>query len=309
MSEQSRSVEVPRPEGGTQVARAIPVPRPGAPRRLVRLFLKYIILLVAAFVVLFPFVWMVSSSFKQPDLVFAWPPKLLPTAPTLENFVGAWNGSPFFLFILNSLKIGVLATFGQLLSCSMAAFALARFRFRGRALFFLIAIGTMLMPYQARMVPFFIEMARVGWLNSQLPLWVPSFFAASLFGGGYGIFFLRQFILRIPQDLFDAAKIDGSSYPRVYLTVVLPLSRTALAALAVFVFTWSWNDLSGPILFLNSLEKMTVTLGLSFFMLEAGARYALLMAGAIFTIIPVLALYIPTQRFFIQSIALSGLKG
>jgi len=115
--------------------------------------------------------------------------------------------------------------------------------------------------------------------------------------------------LSIPQDLFDAAKIDGANYFRVYLTVILPLSKTALAALAVFIFTFSWNDLSGPILFLNSLSKMTVTLGLSFFMLEAGARYALLMAGAIFTIIPILILYLPTQRLFIQSIAFSGLKG
>ncbi len=276
--------------------------------RALGLLLRYVLLCIAAVIVLFPFLWMVSSAFKQPDAVFAWPPKLIPTAPTLNNFVDAWNTSPFFLFLLNSLKIGILATVGQLLSCAMAAFALARFRFPGRGFFFIAAIATMLMPYQARMIPYFVEMARIGWLNSQLPLWVPAFFAASLFGGGYGIFFLRQFFMGIPQDLFDAAKIDGSSYLRVFTTVVLPLSKTALAALAVFVFTWSWNDLSGPILFLNSLNKMTVTLGLSFFMLEAGARYALLMAGAIFTIVPVLVLFLPTQRFFIQSIALSGLK-
>ncbi len=282
--------------------------RAGVPRRALRLSLTYLLLLIAAVVVLFPFLWMLSSAFKEPDLVFAWPPRLLPTRPTLQNFADAWTSAPFSLFIWNSLKIGVLATVGQLLSCSMAAFALARFRFRGRGFFFIAAIATMLMPYQARMIPFFIEMARVGWLNSQLPLWVPAFFAASLFGGGYGIFLLRQFFLGIPQDLFDAARMDGSSHLRIYATVVLPLSKTALAALAVFVFTFSWNDLSGPILFLNSLEKMTVTLGLSFFMLEAGARYAMLMAGAIYTIVPVLVLFIPTQRFFIQSIALSGLK-
>ncbi len=270
---------------------------------------RYLVLTVAALVVLFPFVWMLSSAFKQPDRVFAWPPELVPRRPTLQNFASAWNDAPFGLFILNSLKIGILSTAGQLLSCSMAAFALARLRFRGRELFFLLAIATMLMPYQARMVPFFIEMARIHWLNSQLPLWVPSFFAASLFGGGYCIFFLRQFFLAIPGELFDAARIDGCGYVRVYVSIVLPLSKTALAALAVFIFCWSWNDLSGPILFLNSVQKMTVTLGLSFFMLEAGARYALLMAGAIFTIIPMLALYIPTQRLFVQSIAYSGLKG
>jgi multiple sugar transport system permease protein len=211
---------------------------------------------------------------------------------------------PFGLFILNSIKVSSLCTFGQLLSCSLAAYAFARMRFRGRDVIFSMLLATMMIPYAVRMIPVFLIMQSVGWLDTHWALVVPSYL-----GGAFGTFLLRQFFLTIPTELEDAARIDGCGHFGIYRRIVLPLSRPALASLAVFVFIYHWNDLLSPVLYLSSRPKMTISVGLALFQSLRTTQWHLLMAGATISVIPVLLVYVFSQRYFVRGIALTGLKG
>ena len=193
---------------------------------------------------------------------------------------------------------------GAVLSCTMVAYSFACIPWRGRNIFFMATLATMMLPYQVTMVPLFIVFSKLGWVNSYGPLIVPSFFGSAFF-----IFLLRQFFMSIPRDLIDAAKIDGASYIRIYAQIVLPLAKPAMFTVALFQFLNSWRDFLGPLIYLGDNKKYTISLGLQYFRLEHDTKWQLLMAASIMLTAPVIVLFFFTQRTFVQGIAMTGIKG
>jgi len=263
----------------------------------------YAVVVLGAFTMVLPFLWMVSTSLKSGAEVLAIPPTWIPHPVRWVNYVHTWNFLPFGRLFTNSLKISGLHVFGALLSSSLAAYGFARFRFPGRDFIFLLMLGTMMIPMAVTLVPVFILYRMLNWVNTHLPLIIPGFF-----GTPFGIFLLRQFFLTIPNEIEDAAKIDGANPFVIYWKIMLPLIKPALATLGVFTFMWSWNDFLGPIVYISSLNKTTVTAGLSFFLSMYEAQYSYLMAGSTLSIIPMLLVYFFAQRYFVAGITLTGLK-
>lgn len=272
--------------------------------RLLPILFGYFGLVLAALFFLLPLLWIVVTSLKTPDQLFQYPPRWLPERPTLGNYTFLFANMPFVQYSLNSLKVAGLSTLGSVLSCSLAAYAFARMRFAGRSTIFYFLLATLMIPYQVVMIPVFILMRSLGWVDTYYPLIVPWFL-----GGAFGTFLLRQFFLTIPTELDDAAKIDGCSSFGIYRRIYLPLAGPALTALAIFVFMYQWNDLLTPVIYLSSPEKFTLTLGLAFFKGTVVTRWNLIMAGAIVSALPILVIYVAAQRYFVQGVTLTGLKG
>jgi ABC-type glycerol-3-phosphate transport system permease component len=249
-----------------------------------------------------PFLWMVSTALKTPAQQFG--RNLLPNPATLDNFRQLWSLLPFTRLIANSFRIALLSTFGQVLTCAMGAFAFAVVRFRFRQALFVALLATLMIPPQVTLVPNFILFKWLGLIGTQAPLWLPSFW-----GGAFGTFLLRQYFLPIPFDLAESARIDGASLGTIFWRIYLPLARPAVAALALFSFMFSWNDLLGPLIYLpTDLNQTTLTVGLALFQTQYSGRWTIMMAGALISIAPVLLLFIVAQRQFIEGIALSGVK-
>jgi len=265
--------------------------------------LSHLILISGAVVMVLPFLWMLSTSFKAPGKTFVYPPEWLPNPIVWDNYPNMWTALPFGKFLFNSIKIASLATIGQLLTCSMAAFAFSILIFRGREILFLLLIATLMIPYQVTLIPTFILFSKIGWVGTHLPLWVPAFW-----GGAFGTFLLRQFYLSIPIDLAESARIDGATIWQIFRYIYIPLSGPAMAALAIFTFMWSWNDLLNPLIYVTELDQLTLTIGLSFFQNQYGGKWTLMMAGAVVSILPILALFFFAQKYFIQGIAMTGIK-
>jgi multiple sugar transport system permease protein len=262
------------------------------------------VLLIGSIGMALPFLWMVVTSLKDQPQTFAFPPTLLPDPVIWENYVTVFTIMPFAHYMLNSFWISVVATFGTLLSCSLAGFALGRLQWPGRDLVFVLVLCTLIIPAQVTMIPVFIIMNGLGWVNSYYPLTVPAFF-----GSAFGIFLMRQFFLTLPTELFDAAKIDGAHTIRIFWQIYLPLAKPALATLGVFTFMGTWNDLLTPLIYLNSMDKYTVSIALTLFRGQYGeTHWPTLMAASLVSILPTLLLYIVAQRYFVQGIATSGLK-
>jgi multiple sugar transport system permease protein len=252
---------------------------------------------------LVPFLWMLSTSLKPEAEVFTWPPRLLPWPPRWQNYPAAWAIAPFGRYFFNTALVAVTVTGVSLWLNSLAAYAFARLRFPGRDALFLVLLATMMIPFQVTMIPTFLVLRQLGWLDSYLGLMVPGF------AGAFGIFMLRQFMLSVPEELLDAARIDGGSEFVVYRRIVLPLCKPALATLATFTFMGAWNDFILPLLVVKSDEMRTLTLAVA--ALSAGLYvmdWPLMMAAATFVIMPVLLVFLVAQRFFTRSIALGGLK-
>jgi multiple sugar transport system permease protein len=265
---------------------------------------RYTLLLILTAVMLGPFVWMLSVSLQGQGDVFRTPPLWIPDPPRFSNYAEIMESMPFARFIYNSVKVAGLATIGQLVSCSLAAYAFARMRFRGSGFLYMVLLATMMIPAQVTMIPSFMIMRFLGWIDSHNALIVPAFF-----GGAFGTFLLRQFFATIPQELEDAARIDGAGRFRIFWQIFLPLSKPALATLALFTFMAYWSDLLGPVIYLSSTEKMTLTVGLA--NLQAGAmatRYDLLMAGALVSIVPMLVLFVVAQKWFVRGITMTGMR-
>jgi ABC-type glycerol-3-phosphate transport system permease component len=270
-------------------------------------FSSYTILLLGAFFILLPLVWMLSTSLKTPANVYKFPPEFIPDPIKFSNFPEALTIVPFGRYYLNTSIVTVGNIVGHLLSCSLVAFAFARLRAPGKNLLFMLVLSTVMIPFYVRMIPLFILYRTFGWLDTLLPLIVPAFFA----GNAFFIFLLRQFFLTINRELEDAARIDGCSTFGVYWRIILPLSKPALAVIAVFDFVFNWNDFLGPLIFLNSNRNRTVAVGLAYFQgsMETAPMTHLLMAAALVSIVPVLILFFFTQRHFIQGIVFTGMKG
>ena len=284
--------------------------------RLTRRGLLYGVLVAGGLIMMVPFFWMVITSLKTRAEVFGAAPLSLPSGPHFENYANMWNAFPndvtFGTFFLNSLKIAILCTAGQLVTSSMAAYAFAVIPFRGRGPLFAILLATLIIPFQVVLVPNFILYRTLpnpfsesgNFIGTQLPLWVGAWF-----GGAFGTFLLRQFFLAIPQELADAARVDGANPWQIFTRVYVPLARPALATLAIFTFMWAWNDLLNPLIYLNDLDQYTTTVGLAFFQGQHVGKWPEMMAGALLSLLPMVVLFVVAQKYFVRGIALSGLKG
>jgi multiple sugar transport system permease protein len=270
----------------------------------IRLALSYLLLIAGAILMVVPFIWMISSSLKPEGDVFAFPPEWIPNPAHWDNYAQTFAIVPFAQFGLNSLQVAILSVIGALFSCSTAAYCFARMRFPGRDLIFLVLLATLMVPGQVTVIPIFLIMRSLGLVNTLYPLFVPQFL-----GGAFGVFLLRQFFMTMPTELEDAARIDGAGDFGIYWKIFLPLAKPALASLGVFVFLYEWNDLLGPVIYLNEQSKMTLPVGLTFFQGEYSTAWNLLMAGSLISLIPILLLFAVAQRYFVQGIVMSGIKG
>jgi len=294
---------VPQAASRTQLARRL---------RTVRRAVLIGLLIAGGLLMIAPFAWMISTSLKTRAEVFVTPPTLIPIVPQWHNYADMWNALPFASFFFNSAKLAILNTVGQLVSCSMAAFAFSALRFRFREPLFALLLVTLIIPFQVVLVPNFILYRLLphpfsesgNWIGTHEPLWVGAFL-----GGAFGTFLLRQFFLAIPHELGDAARVDGANPWQIYRHIYLPLAKPALATLAIFTFMWSWNDLIDPVIYLRDIQTLTVTAGLSLFQGQYVGRWPLLMAGALVSVLPMILLFIVAQRQFVRGIALTGIKG
>lgn len=275
-------------------------------REALRRGLSYLLLGIFSLSYLTPFFWMISTSLKKQMAVYLFPPQWIPSPPQWSNYVGALSTWPMGIYFTNTLIITTANILGHLLSSSLAAYAFARLRAPGRNIIFIIVLATMMLPYPVTMVPLFILFRDLHWINTFLPLIVPSFF-----GNPFFIFLLRQFFQTIPSELEDAARIDGCSSLRIFTQIVLPLSKPALITVAIFAFVWNWNDFLGPLIYLNNESKRTIALALMYFTGSdvAGPQLHYLMAVAVMTLMPVLVIFFALQRYYIRGIIFTGIKG
>ena len=271
-------------------------------RKQVLDMITYVALILGGLVMVGPFLWMISTSFKLPADQFS--RTLIPNPFTTQNFTQLWTILPFGTLIWNSFKIAMINTVGQLLTCAMGAFVFAVVRFRFREWLFIALLGTLMIPYQVTIIPNFIIFKALGLYGTQAPLWIPAFM-----GGAFGTFLLRQYFLTIPLDLAEAARVDGASLLRIFWSVYLPLAKPALAALAIFTFLGSWNNLLAPLIYLPSdLQQTTLPVGLSLLQQQYTGRWTIMMAGSLVSIAPIIIVFFFAQKFFIEGIALSGVR-
>jgi multiple sugar transport system permease protein len=268
-------------------------------------FVLSIIVWAAAILIIMPFIWMVSSSFKDNVDMFRYPIQWIPKHPTDAGYRDVWASDiPFLQFYMNSIKVSAIAITGTFLSCSLAGFAYAKLRFPGRDALFLLKVSSAMIPFQVMMLPTFLIYRALGLVDTHAALWLQTFF-----GMTFGTFLMRQFYLGVPDELIDAAKIDGASYVRIYAQIMLPLASSALATLMFLYFTWTWNDYEKPLLYLRSSGKFTLPLALKYFSDEFYTNYTAIMAAAVSTTIPIIIMYVFAQRYLVQGITSTGIKG
>ena len=265
--------------------------------------LLYVVLSLGAVVMVLPFLWTVLSSLKNMGQTFAIPPKILPDPFVWENYPESLQALPFGRAYFNSFYIAAVVVVIQLLTASMAGYAFAKLKFRGHNVIFLLFLATMMIPSQVTMIPLFIIMRNLGLLGTHMSLILP----AALFNA-FGVFLMRQFIAALPNELEEAAIIDGARVPSIFFKIVLPLVKPSLAAFGIFVFLGQWNNFLYPLIFLNKTESFTVPLLLNFFKGTYATDYPLLMAGTVISILPVLVVYMFFQKQIIQGIAVTGMK-
>jgi multiple sugar transport system permease protein len=275
------------------------------PRRRVNwgLILTYAVAILVALTMLAPFVWMLSASLKLDRDVFAFPIEWIPSEPRWRNYIDIWTKIPLALFVWNTTKLTIIVTILQLVTSSFAAYAFAKLRFPYRNVLFLAYIATIAMPWQVYMVPQFLMMREFGLNNTHLALICLQAFTA------FGVFLMRQFYMSIPDELCEAARIDGMSEYGIWWRIMLPLSMPALSTLTIFTFVNTWNDFLGPLIYLTKTELKTIQIGIRMFVTQYTQEYGLIMAASVVSLIPVLIVFLALQRFFVEGIASTGLKG
>ncbi|NPV09419.1 MAG: carbohydrate ABC transporter permease [Anaerolineae bacterium] len=272
--------------------------------RLVRDASLYMVMSAGSIAFVMPFVWMLSTSLKAAEQVWQQPPVWIPSPVVFQNYVDAVTSVPTLTYLKNSVLIAALSIVGLVFSSSLVAFAFSRIEWPGRDAWFGILLSTMMLPSQVTMIPVFVLFFRLGWVNTLKPLIVPSFF-----GSAFYIFLLRQFFMGIPRELDESAIIDGANPLVIWGRIILPLSGPALAAVAIFSFVGNWNDFMGPLIYLNRTDKWTLPLGLLAFRNKYGTEWAQLMAYSTLVMLPCLLVFFFFQRYFIQGITLTGIKG
>lgn len=273
-------------------------------RRVLKLALAYLLAVSGAALFLLPLFWMISSSLKPNYQVLEFPPRWLPDPVYWANYPEALTYVPFGRYALNTLAIALLTIVGHVLSCTLVAYGFARLEAPGKEALFVVLLATMMLPYPVTMIPIYVGFKALGWINSILPLVVPAFF-----GSPFYIFLLRQFLMTIPRDLEDAARMDGANTLQLIWHVLLPVVRPAIATVAVFTFQAAWTDFLPPLIYLHDQSKYTISLGLSFFRSSYDVRWSYLMAASLVTMLPVVAVFFVAQKSFIEGIALTGIKG
>ena len=264
----------------------------------------YVILILIALIMIIPFLWMLSASIKSDRQVFQMNPFVwIPENPKISNYHDIWTKIPFGKFVGNTVYLTIIVTFLQLLTISFAAYSFAKLQFRYKNGLFLAYIATIAMPWQVYMVPQFIMMRKMGLNDKLLAIICLQAFSA------FGVFMMKQFYEGIPDDLCEAARIDGMSEYTIYAKIMLPLSKPALSTLTIFTFVNTWNDYLGPLIYLKSQEKKTIQLGLKMFISQYSSDYGLIMAGSVLSLIPVLIVFLCLQKYFVEGVASTGLKG
>lgn len=264
----------------------------------------YVILAIITALMVIPFLWMLSASIKSNREVFIMDPFVwIPEVPKWDNYVKIWTKIPMLKFVENTVILTIVVTFLQLLTSSFAAYSFAKLEFKHKSLLFLAYISTIAMPWQVYMVPQFIMMRSMGLNDKLLAMICLQAFSA------FGVFMMKQFYEGIPSDLCEAARIDGMSEYKIYAKIMLPLSKPALSTLTIFTFVNTWNDYLGPLIYLKSEEKKTIQLGLKMFIGQYSAEYGLIMAGSVLSLIPVIIVFLCLQKYFVEGVASTGLKG
>ena len=270
---------------------------------VLRRVLLYIVLILIAVIMVVPFLWMLSTSLKTQYDAVKIPPVWIPDPPQWENYVKLITEQPMFQFMLNTIKIVFFVVLGQLFFSSLAAYSFARISFKGRNVVFFFYIATLMVPGQVTMIPTYLMFAKAGLTDNHLALILPAFFSA------FGVFLLRQFFMSLPRELEEAAEIDGCNPFMTYWRIMLPLVVPAMLTLGVFTLMNTWNDYMGPLIYLSSPEKYTMTLGIAYFKGVYTTQWNLVMAGSIVSVVPILIAYLCAQKYFIEGIAFSGVKG
>ncbi|MDB5078796.1 MAG: sugar transporter permease [Chloroflexi bacterium] len=263
----------------------------------------HLFLIIGALTMVGPFIWMILTSFKSFTEATHVPPVFLPAVPEWSNYSEVFSSLPFFNFYVNTIVMALGRVVGVLFFCSMMAYALARIEFPGRNLIFLLVLSVFMVPGQVLLIPQYLLMSQLGWLNSLQALIAPGLFSA------FGTFQLRQYFLSLPKELEEAARLDGANHFQIYWRIMLPLVKSGLLALAILKILWSWNELLWPLIVNNSPDKLTLSAGLAFLQDEFTTNYPQMMAGATLAILPMIVMFAVLQRYFIEGIAISGSKG
>ncbi|PAF29415.1 carbohydrate ABC transporter permease [Paenibacillus sp. 7516] len=265
----------------------------------------YLLLTLISLVMIVPFIWMISTSFKEPQSIFTYPPQWIPEPFRFQNYIDVFRLIPFHRFYFNSAYIAVLVVLGTVFFASLAGYAFAKIPFKGRNVVFLVLLSAMMIPHEVTAIPMFLFMRQLGWIDTHLPLILLPIFGA---GGVFGIFVMRQFFITVPTELEEAAMIDGCSRFRIYARIMLPIAKPGMATLTIFTFVTIWNEFFDPLIFINSRELMTLPLGLSLFTDEVGTAWQYLMSATVMATMPLLIVFFIAQRRFIEGVAMTGLK-
>jgi len=265
--------------------------------------IMHVVLILGSILMVMPFVWMFVTSIKPSIEVLSWPPSFIPKSPTLENYRTVFRTAPFLRYFLNTFLISTISTLSILFTSSLSGFIFAKYRFAGRNVLFLVMLATAMIPLETYMVSLYILINKFGWINTYQGVVAPILVMS------FGVFFMRQSILSIPDELLDAARIDGTSEWRIYTTIILPLSRSALGALAIFSYMSAWAFFIWPLIVINDRNLYTMELGLTMFQKRFTVDYGLISAGSIIAVLPILIVFLILQRNIIQGIAITGLKG
>lgn len=264
-----------------------------------------ILMAAVSLTMLLPFLWMISSSFKDSISMFSFPIRWIPEKFDFSGYLQVWKGDvDFLLFFFNSVKITLLAVLGTVISCSLGGYAYAKIDFAGRDAIFLAKLSTMMIPSQLTMLPTFMVFKWLGLINTHAALWIPFFL-----GQPFGTFLMRQYFKKIPDELLDSARMDGAGHLRMFRSVALPNVRAGLSVLVFLYFVWAWNFYEGPLLYIRSVKLYTLPLALKFFSDEFSTNYTTIMAASVSMTVPVIAIFIGLQRFFIEDLTSTGLKG
>lgn len=273
-------------------------------RRANSIMVFLILLFFSVVVIGIPVGWVFLTSLKDAKQLFAWPPVVFPDVYHWENYTNVIEKIPFIRFAVNTLFIAVMNIIGRVLSCSLVAFAFARMRFPGRDLLFMLLLSTMMIPHQVTLIPTFALFQKLGWVGSYLPLIVPSFF-----GDAFFIFLMRQYIMTIPRDLDEAARIDGATTWDIFQKIIMPLCVPPLVLITVLTFLWKWNDFLNPLIYLSNYDDYTIQLGLNMLKGRFNIQWGMIMAGSLLAMSPCVIIYFLTQKYLIGGIANVGIKG
>jgi len=272
---------------------------------IVRKSLVFLVVVLGALVFVLPFIWMLSSALKAESNLFTSPPQWIPSPFQWDNFIKSLSVLPFHIYYRNTVIITLSTIIGDVFTAALVAYGFARFRFRGRNLLFVLVLSTIMLPPQVTIIPRFILFRSLKWIDTFIPIILPAY----LGGSAFYIFLLRQFFMTVPRELDDAAKIDGLGPLRIFLKIMLPLSKPALAIIAIFSFLFNWNDFWHPLVFLSSEQNYTVALGLYSLQGHFFSTVSVLMAAAVLAMLPCLVLFFIAQKYFIQGVVITGVKG